>query len=247
MGNLLLPPLGKTKVYPPAPPANCVLYLSGYPPLGSTIFDRSGNANNGTITGATWKRLPSGLWSIRYDGNDYINIDVAVNDLAATTTGTWMAWMKLDDATPVATAMAVCFGDTNADEFIQFGILSSGKLYSQLYVAGARKWRLDTAAAAVANLRYAHITVIQDGVSPILLVNGVLVAQAFVDATDKTLWFAGCAGIDNGRIGCGNYNSVGNTAFITDGNTALTKIINTNLTVAQVLSIFNQELHLFVV
>uniref|UniRef100_A0A6M3KMJ4 Uncharacterized protein n=1 Tax=viral metagenome TaxID=1070528 RepID=A0A6M3KMJ4_9ZZZZ len=62
--------LEKPKLYIPPAPANSVLYLTGYPPLGSTIYDRSGQDNDGTITGATWVRLPSGLYGISYDGTD---------------------------------------------------------------------------------------------------------------------------------------------------------------------------------
>ena len=65
----------------PAPPANCVLYLPGYPPMGTTITDHSGQAtpNNGTITGATWTRLPNGLWYPSFDGDDKINVSHATS------------------------------------------------------------------------------------------------------------------------------------------------------------------------
>lgn len=47
-----------------------VLFLSGLPSGGSKIYDRSPYGNVGTITGATWKRLPSGLWYLSFDGSD---------------------------------------------------------------------------------------------------------------------------------------------------------------------------------
>ncbi len=46
------------------------LALTGLPGGGNKIQDRSFCANPGTITGATWKRLPSGLWYLSFDGND---------------------------------------------------------------------------------------------------------------------------------------------------------------------------------
>lgn len=54
---------------------NCVLKL-GYDARvgGSTIYDRSGQGNNGTITGATWVRLPSGLWMLNFDGDDRVKV-----------------------------------------------------------------------------------------------------------------------------------------------------------------------------
>jgi hypothetical protein len=52
----------------------CVLNLNGQEGTGSTISDISGQNNHGTITGATWVRLPSGVWGNSFDGvNDSIN------------------------------------------------------------------------------------------------------------------------------------------------------------------------------
>jgi len=54
-----------------APPAlGTNLWLSGLPGGGSKIQDRSPCAQPGAITGATWKRLPSGLWYLSFDGVD---------------------------------------------------------------------------------------------------------------------------------------------------------------------------------
>ncbi len=55
--------------YPPCP-SSTVLYLPGLPGQGATIWDRSKEGNDGTIDGAVWKRLPSGLWYLDYDGLD---------------------------------------------------------------------------------------------------------------------------------------------------------------------------------
>ena len=53
------------------PDANTVLWLPGQDDAYSgTIRDRSGFSNNGTITGAVWIRLPSGLWYLSFDGTD---------------------------------------------------------------------------------------------------------------------------------------------------------------------------------
>jgi hypothetical protein len=53
------------------PPAlGTVLSLAGLPGGGNKIQDRSSYGHNGTIVGASWVRLPSGLWCLRYDGVD---------------------------------------------------------------------------------------------------------------------------------------------------------------------------------
>lgn len=52
------------------PPYGCVLSLTGRPFVGDRILDNSPYGNHGTITGATWARLPSGLWVNNFDGTD---------------------------------------------------------------------------------------------------------------------------------------------------------------------------------
>jgi len=47
------------------------LYLPGLEGGGSTIYDYSGQGNNGTITGAAWRRTSSRtFWTLRGDGTD---------------------------------------------------------------------------------------------------------------------------------------------------------------------------------
>lgn len=50
------------------PPAGSVLWLNGIKADVATIPDFSGSSNNGTITGATLSRLPSGLPVLGFDG-----------------------------------------------------------------------------------------------------------------------------------------------------------------------------------
>ena len=82
--------------YPPAI-AGAVLHLPGLPGQGTTLWDGTGNGNNGTITGATWVQLPSGLWGLKFGGvSDYVNcgagasLDVSTGDL------TVMGWVWYD-------------------------------------------------------------------------------------------------------------------------------------------------------
>lgn len=226
--------------YPPALDG-AVLYMPGLPGYGSKIWDRSQGGNHGTIVGATWERLPSGLWTLRYWGDDYVNIDSALTSLAATTKGYWGIWVKLDDAIPAALSFVIAFGDTNANENLMLVIDTAGRVYAQARAAAVDKWFIRTDAAALANGIYCHLALVQDGISPILLINGVQVAQTFFASPDKTVWFSALTGLDNGRIGCGNYINLGNTYFLTNGNTALVKLINTNLTVAQIKAIVDMQ------
>ena len=77
-----------------APPIGCVLDLVGLPGGGNKIYDRSPYGNHGLITGAVWKRLPSGLWYLEFDGSD----DRVSGSLSIT--GTQMAisiWLNLTE------------------------------------------------------------------------------------------------------------------------------------------------------
>jgi len=84
------------------PDSSCVLWLPGQDdPHSATLRDRSGKGNNGTIYGATWTRLPSGLWVQLYDGLDDVT---TVTNHASLNMGTGdftlEVWAKLDlDAT----------------------------------------------------------------------------------------------------------------------------------------------------
>ncbi len=230
----------------PPPDNGCVLYLPGLPAQGATINDYSGNGNHGTISGATWTRLPSGLWVLSYDGtDDFINIDGVLTSISSATAGTFEMWIKVANATPAASMNFIVFGDTNVDEYIQFNVVATtGLLSAACNDAGIMQWTLKTDAQAFLDNTWAHIALTQDATSPILYINGVAVAQAFSVSTNKTRWFSVCTGIDNGRVGCINYNSFGDVGELT-GLTGLVSVYSTALSAATLLSHYNQERHLF--
>ncbi len=76
---------------PPEP--GCVLCLTGLPGGGSKLYDRSPYGNLGTITGATWQRLPSGLWYLDFDGSDD-GINCGNPASLQLSTITWELWVK---------------------------------------------------------------------------------------------------------------------------------------------------------
>lgn len=82
------------------PMLGCVLYLPGLPGSGSKIYDRSPYGNHGTIIGATWKKLPSGLWYLSFDGiDDRVNCgDYAYHRVTSQLTiELWANLQSLDD------------------------------------------------------------------------------------------------------------------------------------------------------
>src|SRR3990167_8165888 len=138
--------------------------------------------------------------SFLFDGvNEAINIDSTRTSLASTTKGTWSAWVRVVDATPAGTQVFISFGDTDVNSLIDLNIQTTGVLLAVCSLAGSTKWQLDTDAAAFSDNTWTHIALVQDGVSPVLYVNGIAVAQAFITTLDKTVWFNNIAGLDNGR------------------------------------------------
>jgi len=60
------------------PDIDCCFYLPGLPNDGGYIKDRSPYGHTGTISGALWKILPTGLWYLHFDGTDD-NADFGIN------------------------------------------------------------------------------------------------------------------------------------------------------------------------
>ncbi len=245
MGIMSSPALRHVRKFGPAfkPDANTVLWLPGQDDaFSSTIRDRSGFGNDGTLTnGVTWERGSKGLWGQRYNGSDdYVDADSTLTQLASTTVGTWMLWTKLDDATPAANMFPMGCGDANVNSLLGMFIDTSGRMNFLARFEGATQWLILTTAAVLSDGKYANLAVIQDGISPIVLVNGVQVAQSFSSEVDKTHWFNDQNALDTCRVGACWYNNLSNTAM-TDGNTALPIMETRVMSVAEVLSIVNRQ------
>lgn len=191
------------------------------------------------------KEVGSGIWTPRYDGTAYFNIDTCLTQLAHTTKGTWMSWVKLDDATPALTTVPISFGDTSASERLEIAILTTGKFYAIATIAGVVQWEIWSTTASIVDGVYAHFVLAQNGVAPVIYRNGVAITLQWDVFVDTTVWFNSQSGIDNGRIGCMNYNVTGNGYFINNGNTALTKIYDYDMEIGEVQDIFQHERVLF--
>ena len=144
---------------------------------------------------------------------DAINIDAVLTPLASTTTGTWEFDVKVTDATPTSATELVTFGDTNASTYIQTWLAPDGKININIVVGGVAQWWLKTDGIPLTANVWANLKFIQDGISPKIYINDILVAQTFTVSTDKTLWFNDIPLLDNGRVACINTNSLGDVGF----------------------------------
>ncbi len=217
-----------------------------YIPNKRHVFDKSKYGNHGTITGAVWRQLPSGLWALSFDGDDLINIDDALTPIASDTVGTINMWVKAGDATPAATEMFICFGDTDATTIIRLYLASAdAKLYADAYDGGVKQWERRVNVAPFTDDEFALITLVHNGTGPNLYFNGLNVAQTVVDSTDSTVWFSALGGIDNGRIGCANYGTNGNFIFFT-GIVGKVLYSNYGMLTRDVLSYYNRTRGMYV-
>ncbi len=149
--------------------------------------------------------------SLLLDGvNEYVNCNTLVGDFASQTTGTWSFWVKPVSATPSSSEEIIQFGDADANETVRCQHrITSGNLRFQVTVAGTVQWSVETDAAAFTDNTWAHVCLVQDGVQPVIYINGTAVAQTNLVSTDLTAWFNDTTGIDNGKIGAGEFNSSG--------------------------------------
>ena len=225
----------------------CVLYLPGLPGTGASIFDFSGQSNTGTIYGATWTRLPSGLWVLDFDGlDDYVNCG-AETSLAITGSLTLKCWVKLDvviasqpDAYPSFIVKQV---NSHTNRNYGIHIDKSGNIIGFMgrNVAGNAWIFLVTATASTYcnDLRWHLVHGVWDrgNTTAYIYVDNVEVVKA-TGQTNGDLYTAGDNRVSIGRM----------TAFadsFLDGLIALPRIYNRALSALEIMRHFNQERHLF--
>lgn len=175
--------------------------------------------------------------SFLLDGvNEYFNVNSLVANVSSDTVGTISAMIKPINLSFSNYQVFFAFGDTDANTLIELLIdITTGKLVAQCNVGGAVKWSIKTDVTPFTTSDWYLCQVVQDGVSPILYVNGVAPAQTFAAATtDTTVWLNGLA-IDNCRIGCLNALSLGNVYYY-NGYISQVSYLNTNISATQCLN-----------
>ncbi len=225
------------------PPLGTVLWYPGLPGAGSLIYDRSLYGNHGTITGATWTRNSKGLWGLNFDGDDYVNIDGVIGDLAAT--GYMSCWMKTNDNTVDSKAL-ICLSDiVDIDNLtrLDFRQAATGKLACNLVQLGGTQWGLITDNTVFANNVLTHVAITHNGTQPTLIVNGVAVAQTFTASGNKTKWF-NMPQLNAARIGMFDWGAYGKSMYW-NGQIFLEKMGILAKTEAQFLNEVAQEKSLF--
>ena len=234
--------LGKRSVTPSADYGNIVLWQAfSYSDNSDADFytlssNTSGDGTQGTAAAQPSHNTTDG-GTITLDGiDDFINIDSVLTPLASTTAGTWSLWVNPTDATPTGRENLISFGDTDAAGFIFLNVEPNGTVRS-IFLDGVALWQLFTDNAVLTSAQWTHLVVTQNGTLATIYSDAVAVAQTFSVSTDKTKWFSDLAGLDNGRLGDANVQSLGEINFF-DGSIDDVRIYDTALTAAQIGAIY---------
>jgi len=213
------------------PELGCVLYLPGPSGGGSKIHDRSPYGNAGTITGATWKRLPSGLWVLSFDGtDDYVTCGTSPNLLImGDSARTGEAWIKLNTLGGAGGRNVLSYGVGATSNMVQFGIDSAGYLALYLYAN-------DHVSSTIVSLGdWHHIVFTLVETTTKLYLDGNLVSTKTDHTTINTL-----ADSVTFKVGC-RYDT--NWKF--DGLIALLSFHWGALSALEIQNHFQREKHLF--
>ena len=216
-----------------APPdVGSVLYLPGVPGFGSTIFDYSGNGNDGTITNGTWTRLASGLWAVDFNGTNtkVVCPDHASYDVQAFT---MLLWVKPDDVTGQQSLMGNYTYSAGKGGFA-IRLSTATIIFSQFrsQVAAANEWtnaflvlgcKLVACTWDTANLKTYVNAVINPG--------GNTAEAGAMEPSDNDLSF-GVRPDDQ-------------SSYALEGQIALPRLFSRALSAAEITSIYNQERPLF--
>jgi len=181
----------------------------------TTVADTGSGSNNGTASTNTSNLSVTGVINdalqLTAASTEYINIDALEVDIASDTSGSLAFWVNADS--DIAGTL-VAFADTDANSYLLIQRENTqDKFYIQFYTGGANKWVWESSTTVAPISTNLHFVVSHNATEPTFYLNGIAHAGTFTDSTDKTAWISDIAGVDNGRIGCLNTNSGGNTAY----------------------------------
>jgi hypothetical protein len=212
------------------PQPGCVLYLEGQQDAKSALIkDKSGFANHGAITGATWVRLPSGLWVNSFDGTDDV-INCGNSSILNFTSGNFTVtfWIKTTQTQGHIMGRGRYFSEGWDIAFI------ASKLY--FFTNQAAGYTFLTSNTAPNSCIWEFWCCVRNGANGFIYKNGIQdVTGALSDAITSTKDF---------KIGIGEDWRWGGVDKFAGSNT-LTTIFNIGFSATQIKGIYQRERHLF--
>ena len=177
-----------------------------------------------------------GLKSLYFDGNDAMNINGA--EPFSTTVGSMNIWFY-NDGTSSGKAVLM-FGDTDATRYLGFETKVDG-IATQMNNVGTQ-WEARRSGSGTG---IPNGGALSDGWHMCTLSQNGTAVKMYVDKVELTTWDQDndltkwmVSDLDNGRIGCVNRSSYGNTDYFT-GNVMEIGLWNVALTSTQITSLYN--------
>ncbi len=218
---------------PPLSPVDNAVVLDLAPPLHnpgvtidgvSKIYDRSGYGNHGTIAGATWKVLPSGLPSLSFDNNDdYLGCGV----FADSENEFWVSLWFILDSTP-----------SNAYLFVKD---DTERVFAYFDVTPVIRFRtfgygdnFNTAGGSVTEGVWHNL---------VAKLSSTAGSEMWVDTVSVVTDAGNKLSPDGGIVYFGNSSNIGTNGF--GGRIALQQVFTTALSNATRLDMYNRKRHLF--
>ncbi len=222
--------LDREKLVFSPPELGCVLCLPGLPGGGTKLYDRSPYGNTGTITGATWKRLPSGLWYLDFDGvDDNVDFGAPTSHLASNITVLSLeAWVQTNDT---SARQGITSG--GAERTVEWQL--SGGLLKVDGKNSSYAWAGLNFNTGLTDNDWHHVAVTfsQSRGTGILFIDG-----KNINSQSKTDDFIAVSNLYVGYL-----NPVAGTVW--DGGIALLRIYNRALNALEIQNHFNRGKHLF--
>lgn len=163
------------------PPAGLVLSFGFNTGSGSTVVDGSGNANNGTISGATWTTSGKFGNALSFNGvNAWVTVPHS-SSLNLTTGMTLEAWVY--PTTLAGTGDIIVKEGPGSDYYNLYALGGAGQSQGTILV-GASTHPIDGPLLAVNT--WVHLALTYDGAVERLFVNGVQVASKNITGVIQT-------------------------------------------------------------
>jgi hypothetical protein len=176
-----------------------------------SVLDQFGNGNNAIQTSFAVQPTitPQGTMSF---SSDFLVTDSLLPTITSSSVGTWAAFVKLP-AVLGTQHTVISFASLTTNTRLNMTINSAGLLSTIARDNGINKWNRFTDNQIAFDATWVHVGLVHDGISPLLYVDGVAVAQSETITADKTVW-ADDLPLTNGRIGCLSLFGFGNFQFL---------------------------------
>lgn len=157
-----------------------------------------------------------GKKGVYYDGtDDYTLIDAhaVARVLANDTTGTYSAWIFLDDIGATVKTILSTGDDNSANENFQI-ISAYGSIRTSLKHGGTTQFDIRSSNYLLSKRTWTHIAVVQNGTQPVIYIEGEVVAATNNTATNLTFWYDELTLCDKFAIGVSESNATHTQDFI---------------------------------